>query len=298
MADGRLGLAEPLHLVGIEEDAVGEPGPRIEPAALLEIVERTAAIHLLAEFVLVLGLGEMGVQAHVELVGKIRGGAHQRGRHRERRARRQRNLHHRIRTALVMFCHDARAVGEDRVLVLHDAIRRQAAVALRQVHRAARQQHAHAKPFCDADLDVDGLFEPRREDIMMIRRGGAAREQEFGHRNGDAELEPLRRQLRPHRIERLQPGKQLAVHRRGQRPRQRLIEMMMGVDEARQHDMLARIEHRDICGRRCSAGRHEFNDATIFNDDPAPGAVSEDGQGIPDPDRLCVAHDPVSPRPR
>lgn len=77
MANGGLGLAEPLHLVGVEKYAVSEPGPRIEPAALLEIVERAAAIHLLAEFVLVLGLGEMGVQTDVELVGEIGGGAHQ-----------------------------------------------------------------------------------------------------------------------------------------------------------------------------------------------------------------------------
>src|SRR5438445_11486243 len=43
MADGGPGLAEPLHLVGIEEDAVRQPGPRIEPAALFEIVERPAS---------------------------------------------------------------------------------------------------------------------------------------------------------------------------------------------------------------------------------------------------------------
>src|SRR6185436_2319202 len=55
MTDGRLRLAEPLHLIGVEKYAVSKPGPRIEPAALLEIVERTAAIHLQAELVLVLG---------------------------------------------------------------------------------------------------------------------------------------------------------------------------------------------------------------------------------------------------
>src|SRR6185295_2823945 len=55
MADGGPGLAEPLHLVGIEEDTVRQPGPRIEPAALFEIVQRPAAVHLFAEFVLVLG---------------------------------------------------------------------------------------------------------------------------------------------------------------------------------------------------------------------------------------------------
>ena len=81
MADGGLGLAEPLHFVRIEEDAVRQPGPRIEPAALFEIIQRPAAMHLLAELVLVLGLGQMRMQADVELVSKCGGRAHQRGRH-------------------------------------------------------------------------------------------------------------------------------------------------------------------------------------------------------------------------
>ncbi|MEY9540700.1 hypothetical protein ABIE85_003760 [Bradyrhizobium diazoefficiens] len=72
----------------------------------------------------------------------------------------------------------------------------------------------------------------------------------------------------------------------------------MGVDKARQHDVFARVEHRDIRGRRHAAGRHELDDPAILHHDPAPGAVGEDGQGVPDPDRLCVAHDPVSPHIR
>src|SRR6185369_8498965 len=36
VADRGLGLAEPLHLAGVEENAVRQPGPRIEPAAILE----------------------------------------------------------------------------------------------------------------------------------------------------------------------------------------------------------------------------------------------------------------------
>ena len=61
MTNGSLRLSQPLHLVGIEEDAVREPGACIEPAALLDIIQRPAAIHLYAEFVLVLGFGEVGV---------------------------------------------------------------------------------------------------------------------------------------------------------------------------------------------------------------------------------------------
>jgi len=65
-------------------NAVSQPCPRVEPAALLEIIERPAAIHLLAEFVLVLYFRQMGMQANVEFFRKRRGRAHQRRRHRKR----------------------------------------------------------------------------------------------------------------------------------------------------------------------------------------------------------------------
>ena len=60
-------------------DAVREPGPRAEPSAIVEIVERAAAVELLAEAVLVLGFGEMGVQpARRSLRRELRGRSHQR----------------------------------------------------------------------------------------------------------------------------------------------------------------------------------------------------------------------------
>ena len=249
-------------------------------------------MHLLAEFVLVLGLRQMGVQADIELFGERRGGAHQRRRHRERRTGRQRDLHHGVLAALVMLCHHALAVGQNRVLVLHHAVRRQAAVALRAVHRAAGQQHADTEAFCHRDLDIDGVLQACGEHVMMIGGGGAAGQQQFRHRHGHAEVERFRRQPRPDRIERLQPWKQFAVERRRQRPRQGLVEMMMGIDQPRQHHMIAGLEERR---RRCglAALRHQFDNPAVLDDDAALGAVGEDGQGILDPDRLCGVHYPT-----
>ena len=268
----------------------------LEPAALLEIVERPAAVYLLAEVVLVLGLGEMGVQADIELVRELGGRAHQRGRHRKRRAWRQRDLHHGVLAALVMSRHHALAVGQNRVLVLHHAVRRQAAVALRAVHRAARQQHAHAEPLRHRDLDIDGVLEPGRKDVMMIGGRGAARQQQFRHRHGDAEVKRFRRQPRPDRIERLQPREQFAVERRRQRPRQGLVEMMMGVDQPRKHDMRAGVEDGGIVGRRLLAAPNQFDDLAALHDDAALGAVGQDSKGILDPNRMCLLHDPTIQR--
>ena len=124
---------------------------------------------------------------------------------------------------------------------------------------------------------------------MMIGGGGAARQQQFRHRHGDAEVERFRRQPRPDRIERLQPRKQLAVQRRRQRPRQRLVEMMVGVDQPRQHHMVAGLEERRR-GRRLAALGHQFDDPAVLDDDAAFRAVGQNGQRVLDPDRLCLVH--------
>ena len=143
------------------------------------------------------------------------------------------------------------------------------------------------------DLDIDGVLEPGREHVVMIGRGGAARQQQFRHRHGDAEIERFRRQPRPDRIERLQPGKQFAIERRRQRPGQRLVEMMMGVDQARQHDMGAGVIDGGVGGRRLPAARHQFDDLAAADHDAAFGAVGENGKRILDPDRLRLVHDPT-----
>ena len=65
------------------------------------------------------------------------------GRDREGRARRQRDAHHRARRAVVVAGHLRLALGQDGVVVLHDVVGRQAAVLLRQAHRAPRRVEAH-----------------------------------------------------------------------------------------------------------------------------------------------------------
>ena len=215
--------------------------------------------------------------------------AHQRGRHRERRAWRERDLHHRILAALVMLGHHARAVGEDGILVLHHAVGRQAAIALRAVHRAARQQHAHAEPLRRRDLDIDGILEPGRKHIMMVGRGGAAGQQQFRHCDGDAEVERLRRQPRPHRVQRLAARETARGPSPPAAPGSGLIEMMMGVDQPGHHDVRAGLE-RDRAWRggllaRCRPARR----CGRRHDDAALGAIGENGERILDPDRRRVA---------
>ena len=64
---------------------------------------------------------------------------------------------------------------------------------------------------------------------------------------------------------------------------QRLVEMMMGVDEPRQHDMARRVEGRVGANCRRSAAGDAFDDFRAVDDDTALGALREDGERVLDP---------------
>ena len=123
MADACSRPRQPCHLVGREVNAMREPGPPVEPSAVLEIVQWPPPVELMAIAVLILGFGEVGVQSHILACGQFRRDAHQRGRGAKRRAGSERNLHHRIFPPLVIALDHPFAVGEDGVLVLDHAIR-------------------------------------------------------------------------------------------------------------------------------------------------------------------------------
>src|SRR5262245_25694430 len=102
--------------------AMREPYVIAEPAQLLEVLDRSHSEELLAEPLLLDGLGQVRVQAHAARPRKLRGLAHQLLRDAERRARRQREAHHRAGRGIVPAVDRLRAGSEDRVAVLDDLI--------------------------------------------------------------------------------------------------------------------------------------------------------------------------------
>ena len=249
MADAGAGLAEAGDFVFVEMDAVGQPGAVGQPADAVEVIHGAQAEALEAEVFLVEGFRQMGVQAHVQALGHGGAGAHDLRSDREGRAGRQGDLDLRAGAALMVATDQPLAVGQDHFGFLHRLLRRQAAIGLAQAHRATCQHRAHAQIAHGLDLHVDGFFQPFGEQVVMIGRGGAAGQQQF--RQGDLarQLELLRCQARPDRIERLQPGKQRLVDHRPPGAGERLVEVVMGVDQPRQHHVLAGVEgavHR--CG--------------------------------------------------
>ena len=99
-----------------------------EPAELVEVLDRRAAEPLAAELLLVQRLGEVGVQAHAERRASAADSVISVGGDRERRARRERDPHHRPGRGVVEPVDRVLGGGQDRVEVLDHGVGRQAAL--------------------------------------------------------------------------------------------------------------------------------------------------------------------------
>ena len=225
----------------------------------------------------------MGVKLAIAARRELRRLGHQPPGHRKRRARRERDPDAGAGPRIVEQFQHALAVAQDRLLILHDFVGRQAAVLLRKAHRPAGHRHAQAELARFLDLDVDRVLEPRREQIVMIGRRRAAGKHQLGQGKPHRDAQVARLHPRPDRRERGQPGDQIAVDRRRVGAGQRLVEMMMRVDEAGQHHMTRRVERSPDRRRRRPAARHQFDDARPLDHHAALGALGENGERVLDP---------------
>ncbi len=123
---------------------------------------------------------------------------------------------------------------------------------------------------------------------MMIGGGRAAGQHEFGQREPRSQSEVVRLQPRPDRIERDEPGEQRLVDGGRVGAGQRLVEMVVGVDEPRQHDMAGGVERR-VNALRGLAPPHAGCDARALDDEAAFRPLGEDRQRVLDP---CAQRSP------
>jgi hypothetical protein len=149
---------------------VRQPHVIAEPAELVEVVDGTYAEAFLTEALLVERLGKMCMQAHAAAARELSGVGHQPTRHRERRARRERDPHHRTRRRVVETADRGLARGENRIAVLDDLVGRQPAVRAPEIHRATARVKAHAEGRGGADLDLEEVPGVAREDVMVVGR--------------------------------------------------------------------------------------------------------------------------------
>ena len=278
---------QPRNLVRIEVDAVRQPGAIAKPAHLLQIIDGTQAKARKAERLLIQRLRQMGVQPHIEL-GRESGALHHDllG-HREGGAWGQRNLDLRPGAALVVLAHQPQAVIEDLLLPLHRVARRQAPLIFAKAHGATGQHGAHPQLTHRRHLNIDGLLHPAREEVVVIRGHGAAREQQLRHRHLARQRQRIRRQSGPHRIEGLEPGEERLIDHRPPGAGQGLVEVVVGIDKARQHHMVAGIEQLIARPGRLLACRQHLAYQAVFNHQPAAAIDrfgGKGGKGVFDPD--------------
>ena len=117
----------------------------------------------------------------------------------------------------------------------------------------------------------------------MIRGRGAAGQQQFGECQFSGCREHFRIQVSPNWVEGTEPVEQFLVQGSSQRACERLIKMVMGVDQPGQHNMGRGIErgiHR-CCGH--ISGANKFCDELIFNDETALGAIGKDCKRVSNP---------------
>ena len=190
-------------------------------------------------------------------------------------------------------------VGEDRVDVLDEVVGRQPAVRLTEVHRAARGDDAHAELLRGAHLRFDEPRDAAREDVMVVEDGRAPRERELGEPGARRGVLHLFVDPRPRRIERLQPGEEVGLLRAG--ARERLVQVVVRVDQARRDDRAAEV-FSAAGGRRRRPRRSAVLDAepaalvlgagVVHRHDPGvrrgsrpPGARARNGRHRRGPDR-------------
>ncbi len=288
------GRAEPLDLGLVGVDAVRHPGPGGEPAHLLELLHRPPPKALQAERVLVRVFGQVGVQPDVQLLGQLRGPLHQAGGHREGRARRQRHLDHGPGGRVVVQFHQALAVREDLIVVLHDRVRRQPAVLLRQGHRPAGAVEAHADLAGGGDLRGPQVAATAGGHVQVVHGGGASAQGELGEADPGRQVGGFLVQPGPQRVQRGEPGEQRPVDRGPVGPGEVLVDVVVGVDQAGRHQAPGGVDHlgrlRRGIGRRPHAGDHSAGDRHPPAGQLAPVTVARRHQ-------LRVAHQQISRHP-
>ena len=100
----------------------------------------------------------------------------------------------------------ALAIGQDRVFVLDQIVRRQPALTLAHAHGSTRGMEAHTQLTGSVDLVVEtGAV---GEQVQVIRHRGGTAQDQLGQRSQRADPDGVRVHLCPDRVQQAQPVEQ------------------------------------------------------------------------------------------
>ena len=234
-----LGVAH-VHRVG-EPDVARDPAEPVHPLdrAHPEALERVA--------LLVEGLREVGVEAHAPRAGERGGLAQEVGAHGERRARREDDAGHRPRQGSWKRSMTRSESSRMKASSSTASSGGQAPLRAADGHRPAARVEADADLARRLDLHVHRVAAP--EEVRVVEDGRAAREQQLGEADQRAQAGRLRVDAGPRRVLRGEPVEEAGVLGGGEGAGQRLVEVVVRVDEAGQDDLAREVEHH-VGGRR------------------------------------------------
>ncbi len=141
---------------------------------------------------------------------------------------------------LVQLADEPLGVRENGVDVLDELVGREPAVRGAEIHRAARGDDADADLARCLHLRLDQARAAAREDVVVVEDSRAARERELGETGPRGRVLGLGVDPGPRRIELAQPAEEVSLLRTG--TRERLVQVVMGVDEARRDDVAAEVD--------------------------------------------------------
>ena len=182
MADTDARSTQSSDLGRLELNTVGQPDIVRQPAYFLEVVHRPEPENPEAVVGFIKGYGQMSMEPDSVVPGQPGRLDHQCFSDRKRGTGCQDDLYHRAGFGVMIVLQEPFAVSDNSFLVLHHTCRRQSAICRRKTHRASSQCDSYAKPVRFFNLQVNGMFQARRKDIVVIRCSGAPRQQEFGER--------------------------------------------------------------------------------------------------------------------
>jgi hypothetical protein len=121
------------------------------------------------------------------------------------------------------------------------------------------------------DLSREQVASASRMHVKMVGRGGATGEREFSQTDPRRHVHRLSVDPSPQRIERLEPTEKRLVRHRRIGPGEILIEVVVGVDEARRDQAARGI---DSLKRLRSLTTTDVSDQAVTDSDPSTGDLA------------------------
>ena len=208
MAYGRPRIGDTPDFVVSEVDSVREPGAWCQPSHILEVLKGALTMGLDTEVGLITGLTQMGMQQHIVLFGQPGSVPHQLRRHGERGTGGKSNPAQCLGIRVVIGADQPCAFGKNDRLGLNHTLRGEPAGQLPKTHGTSCQCHAGAHTLCRSHLDINGTRDKLAEDVMVVRCGRTARQQQFRQRQFRCSMDSVVVQICPDGVETFQPRKQ------------------------------------------------------------------------------------------